>query len=691
MLRSKVSVVSILALEAIAQIPQGGSPYGWGQRSRSSSALPSVVLDALPTESRATVDSSAVFRIGTQRWFQADVLAEGLWDTLPGELVRCRFAVKSVGAAMVALQFDVFDPVPDMGIYIYDKSRTTFIGGFTEANEMPDGTLATALLPGSEVVIEVIMPVGTTGGALHLASLTHAFLDPFKGTEEGVAKDYDPGYQSAACHNNINCAVGADWQQVKRSTAMFIRPDGATCTGTLINNTQNNGTPYFLTANHCYQPNESSWVFYFNYESTGCVGTSGSTAQSLTGCTLKSNDYYDDFALMQLNSVPPASYQPYYSGWDRTGATPTKTTTLSHPSSDVKKITFDNNPPTSYTDANTTYWRTYWDSGIIQAGSSGAPLFDQNKRLVGVVTTGNVNATCSNMTTAWTGSPKLTQSWDGTAASTRLRDWLDPANTTTVLDGYEPSGTPPAGVKVKLKVMLEGPYVSGTGLMNGTLRSSGLVPLAQPYTALGYAHVNGGGSEVTTSTVLNITGSASVVDWVVVELRNKNNSATVLASRCALLLRNGTIVDPSGTGDVSFPLAADNYFIAVHHRNHLGIMTASAQALSSTATLKDLTNASVGLYGGTSVVKNIGGVRCMFAGDANFSNMVKYAGTTNDRDPILTRIGGLVPTNSVSGYYIEDLNMDGVVRYAGTANDRDVILNNVGGTSPNNTVTGQVP
>ncbi|MBK8340350.1 MAG: hypothetical protein IPK99_10345 [Flavobacteriales bacterium] len=66
----------------------------------------------------------------------------------------------------------------------------------------------------------------------------------------------------------------------------------------------------------------------------------------------------------------------------------------------MKKITFDNNPPTSYTDANTTYWRTYWDSGIIQAGSSGAPLFDQNKRIVGVVTTGNVNQTCTNSATA---------------------------------------------------------------------------------------------------------------------------------------------------------------------------------------------------------------------------------------------------------------------------------------------------
>ncbi|MBK8340351.1 MAG: hypothetical protein IPK99_10350 [Flavobacteriales bacterium] len=290
-----------------------------------------------------------------------------------------------------------------------------------------------------------------------------------------------------------------------------------------------------------------------------------------------------------------------------------------------------------------------------------------------------------------TGSPKFTQSWDGTAASTRLRDWLDPANTTTVLDGYDPSGTPPAGVKVKLKVMLEGPYSTGSALMNGTLRSSGLVPLTEPYTALGYAHVNGGGGEVTTSTVLNVSGNASVVDWVVVELRNKNNSATVLGSRCALLLRNGTIVDASGTGDVSFPLTADNYFIAVQHRNHLGIMTNTAQALTSTGTLKDLTNASVALYGGTSVVKNISGVRCMYAGDANFSNMVKCAGSSNDRDPILTRIGGLVPTNSVSGYYIEDLNMDGVVRYAGTANDRDVILANVGGTTPNNTVTGQVP
>ena len=95
-------------------------------------------------------------------------------------------------------------------------------------------------------------------------------------------------------------------------------------------------------------------------------------------------------------------------------------------------------------------------------------------------------------------------------------------------------------VNVSPKVFLEGPYVSG--LMSDTLRFSGLLPLTEPYTALGYPHAGGGGGEITTSGVLAVTGSNAIVDWVVVELRNSANSSQVLASRCALLQRDGDIV-----------------------------------------------------------------------------------------------------------------------------------------------------
>lgn len=689
-MRRSLLLLSLLSTAfAHGQVPQGGAPHHWGRHLRQV-ALPTIAPSGPLEEERGAASEGLVFRYGTQRWLQADLLTEGVWDSLPGGLLRGRLRLTSPGAAMLAVQFDRFDLPDGALLFVIDGAQRSYLGGFGEANELPDGTFATALLPGDAVVLELHVPAERRADcAVEVGSVTHAFHDPFSSAEAGTPKDYDPGYQSAACHTNVACPAASDWQTVKRATAMFLRPDGNGCTGTLVNNTANNGTPYFLLANHCYQPNTSGWVFYFNYESTGCTGSSGSTAQTITGCTLKASDYYDDFALVQLSSAPPASYQPYYAGWDRSGTTPTRTVTIEHPLYDVKKIAFDDQAPTSYSSNGTNFWRMYWDSGIIQSGSSGSPLYDQNKRLVGHVVSGA--QTCSNAATTSSGAVKLTSSFDGTAASNRLRDWLDPANSTTVLNGYDPFATPAQPVRVKLKVMLEGAYETSTGLMRGSLRSAGLVPLNEPYTALGFDAVNGSGGEATTSAVLAVSGSASVVDWVRVELRDKVNNGMLVAVRHALLLRNGNVVDVDGTSDVAFSVPADNYHIAVRHRNHLGTMLAAPQALSTTATLRDLTLAATALYGGTAATKAVNGVRCLYAGDANVSGLVKYSGADNDRDPILQKVGGLVPTNTVNGYHREDLNLDGVVRYTGTANDRDLILNNIGGTVPSSVLVELLP
>ena len=71
---------------------------------------------------------------------------------------------------------------------------------------------------------------------------------------------------------------------------------------------------------------------------------------------------------------------------------------------------------------------------------------------------------------------------------------------------------------------------------------------------------------------------------------------------------------------------------------------------------------------------------------------MKYAGGGNDRDPILTAIGGAVPTATITGQNrAEDVNLDGQVKYAGSANDRDIILQNIGGSVPTATRTQQLP
>lgn len=243
-------------------------------------------------------------------------------------------------------------------------------------------------------------------------------------------------------------------------------------------------------------------------------------------------------------------------------------------------------------------------------------------------------------------------------------------------------------VGIQPRVLLEGPY-AGAGLMNDALRSGGLIPLAQPYTGLGYSFV-GGGSESTTAPVLAVTGNNAIVDWVIVELRSSSNPATIVASRAALLQRDGDIVDVDGTSAVAITAAAGNYYVVVRHRNHLGIMTATAQALSSSPLIINFTLAGTATFG-TAARKDISGTQVMWSGNVDFNTQLAYTGSPNDRDPILQRIGGTVPTTTVSGYYSEDVNMDGLVRYIGDPNDRDPILVNIGGSVPTNVRVQQLP
>jgi hypothetical protein len=81
----------------------------------------------------------------------------------------------------------------------------------------------------------------------------------------------------------------------------------------------------------------------------------------------------------------------------------------------------------------------------------------------------------------------------------------------------------------------------------------------------------------------------------------------------------------------------------------------------------------------------------LWAADVTGNGQLKYTGTANDRDPILVRIGGTTPTNSVPGYWPEDVTLDGVVKYTGSGNDRDPILQQVGGTTPTTIRNQQLP
>ena len=247
------------------------------------------------------------------------------------------------------------------------------------------------------------------------------------------------------------------------------------------------------------------------------------------------------------------------------------------------------------------------------------------------------------------------------------------------------------GVSLSVKLLLEGSYNIGEDRMRDDLRANGQLPSSEPYTALGFAQAGNGGGESADASVFTTTGDNAIVDWVLLELRSAVDPATLIATRCALVQRDGDVVDKDGLSPVVFLAGPGNYHVVVRHRNHLGVMTATAVAMSGSPLALDLTTSSTATFG-TEARKTVNGRAALWAGNVLRDGTLRYSGESNDRDPILQAIGGSVPTNtSALGYYPEDVNMDGVTRYTGTDNDRDPVLLNIGGSVPTNTRTEQLP
>ncbi len=114
-----------------------------------------------------------------------------------------------------------------------------------------------------------------------------------------------------------------------------------------------------------------------------------------------------------------------------------------------------------------------------------------------------------------------------------------------------------ANISLSPKVILQGAY-DGVD-MDMALNS--MLPNTHPYTT-----EHSGTESVTTIPNTNI------VDWVLVELRYPAD--VVQASRAAFLRNDGTVVDLDGSSPISFEgLKRLDYYVAIRHRNHLGVMT----------------------------------------------------------------------------------------------------------------------
>lgn len=237
---------------------------------------------------------------------------------------------------------------------------------------------------------------------------------------------------------------------------------------------------------------------------------------------------------------------------------------------------------------------------------------------------------------------------------------------------------------VSAKVLLSGALDTNTGLMRTNLRMQGLLPMTEPYSAMGVT-VENAGTGIETSVLVG-TGPQMLVDWVLMEL--VNTDGTISARRAALVRSDGVVMSANGGNVIQFNTTTQGKRLAIRHRNHLAAM--STTVLSSNLDVINMTSASTPMFG-QNALKVENGYQSLWSGDVNFDGVVRYTGTDNDRDLILMTIGSIVPSNTVTGYLPDDVNMDGIVMYTGTYNDRDIILQNIGGVSPTIVLIEQLP
>jgi PKD repeat protein len=389
-------------------------------------------------------------QIGYTQTVLLNTESNGEWTFIDSlDLKVWQISIKSELPAKLVFYFSNFEPGENGKLFAISENKKLFTGAFTKRSKSSQSEFA---FPCDFSDSTIILQFETTSQSTDYNIVL---------TEIGIIEKNNlrTGFgASGDCEVNVNCTEEGDsWKFVKQGIARVLVKQGSSlfyCSGTLINNTLKDFTPYFLTANHCGDAATASdynkWVFDFNYQAEGCENpTTEPDPSSIVGASLKASGATysgSDFKLLELNQDVPADFEPFFNGWTLAEVIGSSGTCIHQPQGDIKKISTYTTSPISVDydqeipNSNANYWMVYWNEttnghGVTEGGSSGSPLFDENGYIIGSLTGGR----------AFCDSPdepdffgKFYKSWqqNGTNNTKQLQPWLDPLDSgITSLEG----------------------------------------------------------------------------------------------------------------------------------------------------------------------------------------------------------------------------------------------------------------
>ena len=432
------ALLCVFGIKAMAQMSYGGEPQSF--KVTVSSVVPTIEVEALDVETLLAEDASIegknhALRIGVTKDVMYTNTNSGRVDILPDGSKIWRLKFHMEGATFTSMNFSTFNIPNGAELFLYTPDREYVIGKFTNKNIMEDGTFYPQELPGDEVIVEYYEPAGVAfNGQLAIDQISQGYYDFFHIYE----KDVEGGLGNAegTCHPNAIC-YDAQWHDQIQSVVCYTMTSGGyvyMCSGAMVNNTARDGKKYLLSANHCYEA--GTWKFYFGYQATTCTGTNGSILKTATGYTLKAKDdgnSSSDFMLVEITGTINPSYNVFLAGWTNVATAPTNPTdcgAIHHPGGDIKKFSVPQNISNGALSGYGKFWLANWATatGATEQGSSGSPLFNKDKLIVGQLYAGS--SSCSNPT-GWDLYGKLSNSWtnnNNSSNAKKLKPWLDPNN-----------------------------------------------------------------------------------------------------------------------------------------------------------------------------------------------------------------------------------------------------------------------
>ena len=397
-------------------------------------------------------------RVGALIQVNLSPMNSGTWTTLPDGSKIWQLQIKSKDALALGLYFSEEVVLPaGTKLFAFNKNKNHVIGAYTsntprfQAMQMVEGDVFTLEYHAPAHVLT--HPTININEVMYFYRGVDDFVNQFK---PNAVPKADPCQVDVACTPESN-----GWAEQIRSVVHYTFNQsgfGYVCSAATINNTANDCKPYILTAWHCGERSAgqsiASWVWYWNYQKTTCQPNSNSSNpskgnQTMTGGQVRSSSGNgtlnnppganqvagSDFYLVELNSAIPTAYNAYFAGWDRSNTAATSGVSIHHPAGSAKKIsTFTATLQNAAFNGggNGHFWRVIWAStanghGVTEGGSSGSPIFNQNRLIVGQLTGGSSYCTALTQPDFY---GKLRSDWDlcGTTNTAQLKPWLDPTN-----------------------------------------------------------------------------------------------------------------------------------------------------------------------------------------------------------------------------------------------------------------------